>query len=174
MKRRTLVVLVMGGVAALAATGTALGATASEVLPSASSAATAPAADDGATSAAAPDGVDRRRAAEIALARVGGGDVVKVEREVEHGRPAWHVRVMSGGARHDVYVDVATGDIVKASGRDGRSGGDDRGRDDKGGQRPAGTSDDRGYDDKGGQRPAGTSDDRGYDDKGGHRGGDDD
>ncbi|GAB3072532.1 PepSY domain-containing protein [Micromonospora schwarzwaldensis] len=116
-------------------------------------------ADDDADPARAAGGtVSRQRAAEVALARIGGGRVTEIEAETEHGRPAWSVKVTRDGWRHEVKVDRVTGAVLEAERE--RAGTDDRGgRDD----------DDRG-DDRGGRDDHG-SHDRG-DDHGRH--GDDD
>ena len=85
----------------------------------------------------------RAQAIQIALASTGGGTVTEVEAEIEHGRPEWKVRVVVGGRRIDVRVDVATGTVTRFEDRatDDR-GGDDHGGDDHG--------DDHGGDDHGG------------------------
>ena len=49
----------------------------------------------------------------IALDRTGGGSVDEVENEFEHGRAAWKVRVVKDGIRYSVYVDKATGEIIR-------------------------------------------------------------
>ncbi|MEV1287612.1 PepSY domain-containing protein [Micromonospora sp. NPDC049679] len=175
MKRKTLFVLAAGAIAALAVTGTALGAVAHEVAPPRAAATTSP---------APAAGVDQQRAAQIALARTGGGQVVEVERELEHGRQVWSVKVVKDGVRQEMHVDAVTGDVLRTSTSDDRGGRDDKGaddrsatgRDDKGGDRAGNSTDDRGYDDKGGSRAGNGTDDRGYDDNGGDRddkGGDD-
>jgi uncharacterized membrane protein YkoI len=86
--------------------------------------------------------VDRAR--EIAVAAVGGGEVTKIESEVEHGRLQWKVDVTGGGVAHDVRIDAATGDVVgqgssttaptsspapRAEDRPGHDVGDDKGGD---------------------------------------------
>ena len=83
-----------------------------------------------------------------AVARVGGGTVTKVEREVEHGRTVWKVDVRRDTRVTEVHVDVANGTVtrVEDDGRGARTS-DDRGRhgsDD-------GPGHDR-FDDKGGDR----------------------
>jgi uncharacterized membrane protein YkoI len=52
------------------------------------------------------------RARELAVAEVGGGEVTKVESEVEHGRLEWKVVVLSGGVEHDVRIDATTGAVT--------------------------------------------------------------
>jgi uncharacterized membrane protein YkoI len=99
-----------------------------------------------------------------AVARVGGGTVTKVEREVEHGRTVWEVDVRRGTRVTEVHVDVANGAVTRVeddgrgarTGDDrGRHGGDDRGRhggDDHGRHgSDDGPGHDR-FDDKGGDR----------------------
>lgn len=97
----------------------------------------------GTTTAGAPrlTADDARR---IARDRVGGGQVTQVEREVEHGRVEWKVRLSNAGRAYEVRVDAETGTITRFE-PDSRRGGDDSGSDDKGG-------DDKGGDDKGGDR----------------------
>jgi uncharacterized membrane protein YkoI len=85
--------------------------------------------------------VGQQRAVEIALARTGGGQVVKVEKEQEHGHLVWSVRIAKDGARVRVDVDAVTGQVVRVE----NSAADDRGRDNRG-------SDDTGFDDHGGRR----------------------
>ncbi|SCG61454.1 PepSY domain-containing protein [Micromonospora humi] len=101
--------------------------------------------DDGTATAPARGGtVSRQRAAEVALARAGGGRVTEVEAETEHGRPAWSVKVVHDGLRHEIKVDRETGAVLEAEPR--RTGADDHGgRGDDG-------RDDRGGDDHGGDR----------------------
>ncbi|MFI5834955.1 PepSY domain-containing protein [Micromonospora sp. NPDC051300] len=126
--------------------------------------------DDTVAAPAADRAVSRQRAAEVALARIGGGRVSEIEAETEHGRPAWSVKVVRDGWRHEVKVDRGTGAVLEVerqrAGTDDRGGRDDSGRDDRAG------SDDRGGDDHGRDDDHGTHD-RG-DDHGGGRHGDDD
>ncbi|WP_446212969.1 PepSY domain-containing protein [Micromonospora sp. IBSANI012] len=193
MRRTSLILASAGGVAVLAVTGAALGVTAADRQADAPRAALAAASvddtptpdDSPSTAGATPGGVDRDRAGAIALAAVGGGWVVDVEAEREHGRPVWSVEVVSGAAGWDVHVDRDTGAVLRVrpesgddrTARDGRrAGADDRhgddaaGSDDRGGDRRDGADDsDDGDDDR---RHGG--DDRGGDDHGGDRHGDDD
>ena len=67
----------------------------------------------------------------IALAEVGGGRVERTEREFEHGRWEWKVRIEDRGGRHDVRVDAETA-TVRASGDDDGSGRGGRGEDGSG------------------------------------------
>ncbi|GAB3811003.1 PepSY domain-containing protein [Micromonospora zhanjiangensis] len=62
---------------------------------------------------AAAGAAGRDRAVEIALARTGGGSVVKVEAETEHGRAVWSVRIARSGGRDRVDVDATTGQVVR-------------------------------------------------------------
>ena len=108
---------------------------------------------------AAPAGVaiSAEQAAQLALAHVGGGTVTQIERELEHGRMEWKVRVMAGGKRFDVRVDAATGAITRVDA-------DDRGDDRRGG--------DDGDHHGGNSGPGGGGDDDDhYDDHGGNSGG---
>ena len=57
--------------------------------------------------------VGRDQAVSIALARVGGGTVTNVESEWEDGRAMWKVRIVKNGVRFDVYVDKATGQVMR-------------------------------------------------------------
>ncbi|GAB3410740.1 PepSY domain-containing protein [Flindersiella endophytica] len=81
-------------------------------------------------------------AARIAVAKVGGGHVDEIERELEHGRWEWKVEVIRSGVEYDVRVDAQTGAITRfrADGRD-----DDR-SDDRSDDRDdtSGHGDDRG------------------------------
>ncbi|MDH6462809.1 hypothetical protein M2302_002990 [Micromonospora sp. A200] len=159
MGRTSLILASAGGVAVLAVTGAALGVTAADRQAGAPRAALAvtgvgdtPTPDDRpSTVGATPVGVGRDRAGAVALAAVGGGWVVDVEAEREHGRPVWSVEVMAGVAGWDVHVDRDTGAVLRVrpetgDRRDGpddsddgdddrRHGGDDRGGDDHGGDR---------------------------------------
>ncbi len=153
MRRTSLVLAAAGATAALAVTGVALGANVAD-RPAPATAPVAvtagptsddnPGPDDDATSAA-PNGtadgaVSRQRAGEIALARTGGGRIVEIEAEVEHGRPVWSVKVDLNGIRHEVEVDRGDGTVVRT--------------DDHGGDRDRTGTDDR-YDDHGGDRSGG-------------------
>ncbi|MEV0806676.1 PepSY domain-containing protein [Micromonospora sp. NPDC050200] len=201
MRRTSLILASAGGVAVLAVTGAALGVTAADRAVRAPSAALAAAAvddsptpDDGPSTvgvAPAGEGVDRDRAGAIALAAVGGGRVVDVEAEREHGRAVWSVEVLAGAAGWDVHVDRVTGGVLRVR----QEAGDDRtapdrrraddapGAHDRGGDAPGAADrhrdDATGTDDRGGDRRGGTDDgddDRrhGGDDHGGDRHGDDD
>jgi hypothetical protein len=62
-------------------------------------------------------------AGRTAVGHLGGGIVVEVEREVEHGRTAWDVDVRRGAATTRVHVDAATGAVTRVEpGRDDRPG----------------------------------------------------
>jgi hypothetical protein len=194
MKRNIVVLAAVGAFTAAAVVGTALAADGRDGAPAAraTSASAAPpsASGEGVSSTAptdpattgAPAGVSRARAVELARASVGGGSVVKVERETEHGRAVWSVRLVMDGARYRVDVDRATGRITRteqsrASDDRGRSrGGDDHGDDDRRGGDDGGRHDgldDHGDDDRRGGDDGGRHD--GLDDHGGDgRGGDDD
>ncbi|MCW3840892.1 PepSY domain-containing protein [Micromonospora yasonensis] len=177
MRRTSLVLAAVGAIAALAVTGATLGATGADRSAPDTAAVAMTAGDDnpkpdddamsagatpgGTASVPADDTVSRRRAGEIALARTGGGRIVEIEAEVEHGRPVWSVKVVVNGVRYEVEVDRTDGTVV----------GTERKRtDDRGGDRTRARTDDR-TDDHGGTRTG--SDDR-YDDHGGDRVGDDD
>jgi hypothetical protein len=101
--------------------------------------------------------IDRARS--IAVRVAGGGQVIKVEDEFEHGRAVWDVDVLVNGVEHDIDVDRATGTVVRhrikgAGAVAGRDGADDPANhdagDDHGGNRGSGHgSDDTGSDDNG-------------------------
>jgi Peptidase propeptide and YPEB domain len=78
--------------------------------------------------------VDADKASGIALARAGGGQVVDIEAEAEHGRPVWKVELVKGGAEYRVDVDRETGGILRFRLEDGGRGGDDRHGDDNSGR----------------------------------------
>jgi uncharacterized membrane protein YkoI len=48
----------------------------------------------------------------LALAATGGGRVVRVEAETEHGTAVWSVRIVVNGVRYDLDVDRGTGDVL--------------------------------------------------------------
>jgi hypothetical protein len=79
-----------------------------------------------------------------AVARVGGGTVTKVEREVEHGRTVWKVDVRRDTRLTEVHVDVANGAVTRVEDDDRRDDHGRHGSDD-------GPGHDR-FDDKGGDR----------------------
>ncbi|MEU8300944.1 PepSY domain-containing protein [Micromonospora sp. NPDC048909] len=96
----------------------------SSATPDDSASAGAPGSPSGApTTSAAPgqstgpatgDRIDPQRAGEIALARAGGGRIVEVEAEQEHGRPVWSVEIVAGGTEHDIDVDRDSGAVLRA------------------------------------------------------------
>jgi hypothetical protein len=210
--KRTPVIITLAGMAALAVTGTALAATqddnptpSSGIGTSASDDPTAlptpddsaspadPTPSDSATNTTAPMGanITAAEARKIALTKAGGGTVTKIESELEHGFSTWKIEVVTGGVAHDIYVDRATGAIIKtdtdaartstngtATRRSDDPATHDAG-DDKGGLRGGNGADDpAGHDagdDKGGDRGGhGADDPAGHDagdDKGGDHGG---
>lgn len=101
MARRTLPLLVGGALTALVV-GTPAGA--AIATPGTSSSATVTTAS----------GVTARQAVEIALGYVGGGRLVEVEPDHEHGRAVWEVEIAKGGVCHEVDVDRGTGAVVGA------------------------------------------------------------
>ncbi|MFF3656198.1 PepSY domain-containing protein [Streptomyces olivochromogenes] len=154
--KRTSMILLTAGALAVTVTGTALaGGRSHDGLPSPN---TSPVATATATPTAPPAPpnmpVSSSRAAEIAVGHVGGGQVIEVEPELEHGRTAWSVKILKSGSRHKVYVDRSNGRIMRA---EQDSAGDDHHRDDRGG-----ATDDQGDDHHGG------SDDNGGDTHGRH------
>lgn len=154
-------ILVAAGIAgAVAFGGAALGFTGTEAA-SHTGTATSPSPDRGAvttptgddttptgddtTSTPGPDTrISAERAKRIALARAGGGRVTGVERELEHGRWVWRVRIAVDGTNTRVDVDARTGEVVRTRIESDRDRGDDRsGR----------VSDDPPGDDHGGDNP---------------------
>jgi uncharacterized membrane protein YgcG len=109
----------------------------------------------------APAALSADEATAIALAWVGGGRVVRVEHEFEHGRFEWKVRLVHAGQEWDVRVDAATGAVTRTEHRDG----DDDGRRGRHG-------DDRHHDDR--DRHDGDHDDDHDGDRSGRGGGGDD
>jgi hypothetical protein len=62
---------------------------------------------------AAPGGpVDPAAASQIALDRVGGGTVTKVERDDDYGPAVWEVEVIQGVTEQDVRLDGTTGAVL--------------------------------------------------------------
>ncbi|WP_329008923.1 PepSY domain-containing protein [Micromonospora rifamycinica] len=136
MKRTSLLLAAAGGAAVLAVTGTALGVSAAERAP-----APTPVAETTAPAPAA-DAVSRQRAGEIALAKVGGGQITEIEREQEAGRPVWSVEIVDGDTEHEVEVDRDSGAVVKSEQE--KADADDRsGRDDDADDRDDDQDDDR-------------------------------
>jgi uncharacterized membrane protein YkoI len=149
MKRTSLILLTAGAVTAAAITGTALASgsqgavparNASSLVATATPTVAATSAVTAGPTATGSAPVSHERAGEIALADVGGGRLIEIEQEVEHGRTAWSVKILKDGTRQKVYVDRATGRIMRTeqtpAGDDHgshHSGTDDRGTDDRGG-----------------------------------------
>lgn len=125
------VLATVGVVAALALTGTALGNAAADATNDRTSTAavadlttgpapkpsvtpedrpTIGAVNPGATNAGA---VSAGQAETIAVARLGGGQVIDMEAELEHGRQVWKVEILLGNVEHRVYIDRATGEVVR-------------------------------------------------------------
>ncbi|MFI6823801.1 PepSY domain-containing protein [Micromonospora sp. NPDC050187] len=100
------------------------------VAPTAPSATSVPSSPSGTTSPSTGDAVDRKRAEEIALAKVGGGRVVEVEAEKERGRKVWSVEIVNGSTEHEVDVDRADGSVVKTEQEPVDDDDDDRDDDD--------------------------------------------
>jgi uncharacterized membrane protein YkoI len=189
IKIRRASAIAAGAVAALAIGGgtAALAAGADDPAPSRSSddRVTPPARATGVKpSSGLSIGADRAKA--IAMKVAGGGRVVKVEGEVEHGQAVWDVYVLVNGVTHDIDVDRSSGSVTRHQVKGAvRGGGTDDGvnhdrNDDKGGSRKAArheAGDDKGGahktvrheagDDKGGSRKAVRHE--AGDDKGGNR-----
>jgi uncharacterized membrane protein YkoI len=88
------------------------------------------------TAPAPPQPLSAEDAKQIALHQVGGGQVVGVEQELEHGRVEWKIRIAQNGATIDVRVDATTGSVIRIdAGRRGtqtprtQESGDDHGGD---------------------------------------------
>ncbi|MFF2124008.1 PepSY domain-containing protein [Streptomyces olivochromogenes] len=151
--KRTSMILLTAGALAVTVTGTALaGSRSHDGLPSPNRSSVATATPT-APPATPNMPVSSSRAAEIPVGHIGGGQVIEVEPEVEHGRTAWSVKILKSGSRHKVYVDRSNGRIMRA---EQESAGDDH-HDDRGG-----ATDDHGDDHHGG------SDDNGGDTHGRH------
>jgi uncharacterized membrane protein YkoI len=72
-------------------------------------------------------------ATSIAVRVAGGGQVIKLEGEFEHGRAVWDVDVLVDGVEHDIDVDRATGTVIRHRIKAADLGrGDDHGGDDNG------------------------------------------
>ncbi|SCL15292.1 PepSY domain-containing protein [Micromonospora inyonensis] len=162
MKHKSLITGTLGGAAVLAVAGAVIGTAAAAdersgrtTLTAATTAPTAPAtpsgtpatptapaatgvpttSSGGTTTPATGNAVDEKRAGEIALARAGGGRIVEVEAEEEHGRQVWSVEIVNGGTEHEIDVDRTNGSVVKAEQEpvdddDDRDDDDDDDRDD--------------------------------------------
>jgi uncharacterized membrane protein YkoI len=59
-----------------------------------------------------PRVVGGARAADIVVARLGGGRVTRVELDEVNGRPIWEVKVVLGGAERELDVDATNGQIL--------------------------------------------------------------
>lgn len=57
--------------------------------------------------------IGTERAKEIALGKVPGGRVTKVEYDMEDGRIVYEVDILLGGVEHEFEIDALTGDILK-------------------------------------------------------------
>ncbi|MFJ1560580.1 PepSY domain-containing protein [Streptomyces mirabilis] len=113
--KRTPMILVTAGALAVTVTGTALAGGGSHDVPLSRNASSIVTATPTAPPTTPNTLVSSSRAAEIAVGHVGGGQVIEVEPEVEHGRTAWSVRILKNGSRHKVYVDRSNGRIMRAS-----------------------------------------------------------
>ena len=105
---------------------------------------TTPTSTSTSTPSAGDAAVTADEAGSRAVARVGGGTVTKVEREVEHGRTVWKVDVRRDTRLTEVHVDVANGAVTRVEDDDRRDDHGRHGSDD-------GPGHDR-FDDKGGDR----------------------
>jgi uncharacterized membrane protein YkoI len=128
------VLATVGVVAALALTGTALGNAAADATNDRTSTAavadlttgpapkpsvtpedrpTIGAVNPGAAGATNAGAVSAGQAETIAVARLGGGRVIDMEAELEHGRQVWKVEILLGNVEHRVDIDRATGEVVR-------------------------------------------------------------
>ncbi|QDN92684.1 PepSY domain-containing protein [Streptomyces sp. RLB3-6] len=130
--KRTSMILLTAGTLAVTVTGTALAGGGSHDAPTSRNASSVATATSTPTAPPTTPNmpVSSSRAAEIAVGHIGGGQVIEVEPEVEHGRTAWSVKILKNGSRHKVYVDRSNGRIMRA---EQESAGDGRHRDDRGG-----------------------------------------
>ncbi len=103
-----LVTIAASIVALLFAGGTALALTGDDSARTPSASSVAPS-----TSSSALDLLSADEASAIARGHVDGGQVSEVERETEHGRVEWKVRIRDGTQRVEVRVDAATGAITR-------------------------------------------------------------
>ncbi|MEU6020591.1 PepSY domain-containing protein [Micromonospora sp. NPDC047134] len=69
---------------------------------------------EGATPGSGQDAVSAERAGEIALAKVGGGQITEVDRDQEDNRPVWEVEIVNGDIEHEIEIDRETGEVLKA------------------------------------------------------------
>jgi uncharacterized membrane protein YkoI len=202
MKRTSILVAAIGAAAVLGAGGTALAATTDDN-PAATPRATGDdhglrgdgtaddrglrgdgTVDDSPAGGAGLGGAVSATDAEgLALAATGGGRVVRVEAETEHGTAVWSVRIVVNGVRYDIDVDRSTGEVLPhGHGADDGVTGDRHGRrngsddnatrvktasDDKGGQRVSASRHAEPGDDKGGRRASASHQAEPGDDKGG-------
>jgi hypothetical protein len=126
--------------------------TAADRSTTASTAAPIPAAGDGRVVSSPLSAAD---AGHLAVAELGGGNVVNVESEVEHGRRQWKVDLARAGGVSTLRLDALTGTVTRSDVRgdsDDRAGRvtavhrtDDR-RGDDGSHRGRGSDDGAGHD----------------------------
>jgi hypothetical protein len=84
--------------------------------PSPSSSSASPLSSPSSSSASSPSSagaIDLDAAKETAVKAAGGGRVIDVERETEHGRAVWDIDVRKAGVEHDIDVDRATGEVLR-------------------------------------------------------------
>jgi uncharacterized membrane protein YkoI len=204
MKRTSILVAAIGAAVVLGAGGTALAATTDDSPATATPRATdddfglrgdgtvddsapSPSPSPSSTSRSGFGGAVSATDAEArALAATGGGRVIRVEAETEHGNAVWSVRIVMNGVRYDLDVDRGIGavrahghgadDNVAGDRHGGRSGSDDGSRhavttagDDRGGERSGSASHVEAGDDKGGERAGSATRVEAGDDKGGRQ-----
>jgi len=109
----TLVLLIGAGTAAATSSGSG-GRRADDTAATATSPSTSTTEDrPTGTAPAQPPQLSADDAKQIALNRVGGGQVGQVEQEVEHGQVQWKVRITRNGTTYDVRVDAGTGTVTR-------------------------------------------------------------
>jgi uncharacterized membrane protein YkoI len=57
--------------------------------------------------------ISSERAIEIALTQVPNGTVIEVDHDFEDGLEVWDIEIHAAGYVHEIYVDMATGDIIE-------------------------------------------------------------
>ncbi|WP_053600195.1 PepSY domain-containing protein [Bacillus sp. FJAT-18017] len=128
------------------------------------------------------------QATEIAK-RAASGRIEEIETEYENGRLEYKFEFKDGSKETEVRIDALTGEVIRvklddddkddkersasAASKVDSNTANDKGYDDKGGNRSDDDSDDTSYDDNSGNRNNVDSDDSGYDDNGGNRNDDD-
>jgi len=118
MKKKTLALLTLICLVALAACSNTQAPQPDEQMSSEPDAPTAPSTTDDDTDSqpttanpANNNDISQERAAEIALEFM-PGTLIEVDNDFEHGRAVWYVSIRADGHIHEIYVDRQTGEIV--------------------------------------------------------------